>query len=116
MATRSPHQRISFAGLSGHPLGRSPATFRHSDQENLPLQRQNLARWINVVHVSCATLLDHLLFIRVPEMAAIPSLIPNILIWSVGGTVASESALRSAGTVLSRDQAPPSATRPNQGS
>ncbi|GFO31879.1 hypothetical protein PoB_005838400 [Plakobranchus ocellatus] len=32
MATRSPRQRISFAGVSGHPLGWSSATSRHSDK------------------------------------------------------------------------------------
>ncbi|GFO07554.1 hypothetical protein PoB_003405900 [Plakobranchus ocellatus] len=34
---------------------------------------------------------------------------------NVGGTVACESALRSAGTLLSRVRAPPSATRPDGG-
>ncbi|GFN74724.1 hypothetical protein PoB_000123000 [Plakobranchus ocellatus] len=29
MAIRSPRQRISFAGVSGHPLGRSSAISRH---------------------------------------------------------------------------------------
>ncbi|GFO07948.1 hypothetical protein PoB_003445300 [Plakobranchus ocellatus] len=32
IATRSPHQMISFAGISGHPRGRSPATSRHLDK------------------------------------------------------------------------------------
>ncbi|GFO49070.1 hypothetical protein PoB_007557500 [Plakobranchus ocellatus] len=32
MATQSPRQRISFAGLSGHPLWRSPTISRHSDK------------------------------------------------------------------------------------
>ncbi|GFO06026.1 Xaa-pro dipeptidase [Plakobranchus ocellatus] len=32
MTTRSPHQRISFTGLSGHPLGRPSTTSRHSDR------------------------------------------------------------------------------------
>ncbi|GFO36151.1 hypothetical protein PoB_006265600 [Plakobranchus ocellatus] len=32
MATRSPHQRISFVGWAGHPLGRSPTISRHSDK------------------------------------------------------------------------------------
>ncbi|GFO08026.1 hypothetical protein PoB_003453100 [Plakobranchus ocellatus] len=35
--------------------------------------------------------------------------------WGVGGTVASDSALRSAGTLLSRVRAPTSATRPDGG-
>ncbi|GFN83589.1 hypothetical protein PoB_001009500 [Plakobranchus ocellatus] len=32
MATRSPHQRISFMGVAGHPLGRLSAISRHSDK------------------------------------------------------------------------------------
>ncbi|GFO15894.1 hypothetical protein PoB_004239900 [Plakobranchus ocellatus] len=35
--------------------------------------------------------------------------------WGVGGTVAYESALRSAGTLLSRIRAPPSAPPPDGG-
>ncbi|GFN88783.1 hypothetical protein PoB_001528900 [Plakobranchus ocellatus] len=35
--------------------------------------------------------------------------------WGVGGTVASESALRSAGTLLSRVRAPPPASWPVEG-
>ncbi|GFO00121.1 hypothetical protein PoB_002662600 [Plakobranchus ocellatus] len=37
---------------------------------------------------------------------------PRVL-WGVDGTVASESALRSAGTLLSRVRAPPSVPKPN---
>ncbi|GFO18098.1 hypothetical protein PoB_004460300 [Plakobranchus ocellatus] len=36
-----------------------------------------------------------------------------LLPWGVGGTVDSESALRSAGTLLSRVRAPPPAPWPN---
>ncbi|GFN87169.1 hypothetical protein PoB_001367500 [Plakobranchus ocellatus] len=32
MATRSPHQRISFMGVAGHSLGQLSAISRHSDK------------------------------------------------------------------------------------
>ncbi|GFN85554.1 hypothetical protein PoB_001206000 [Plakobranchus ocellatus] len=32
MATQTPRQRVSFTGISGHTLGRSSVTSRHSDK------------------------------------------------------------------------------------
>ncbi|GFN79578.1 hypothetical protein PoB_000608400 [Plakobranchus ocellatus] len=47
-----------------------------------------------------------------PEVVPFPSHCLMFLFGGVGGTVACESALRSAGTLLSRVRAPPSAPRP----
>ncbi|GFO39692.1 hypothetical protein PoB_006619700 [Plakobranchus ocellatus] len=58
-----------------------------------------------------------LIFPSVPCHSRCPSVFPkhSLAYWGIGGTVASESALRSAGTFLSRVRAQPPAPWPDGG-